>query len=643
MQIKNIVLYKDNSHQPRVLPFKIGKVNIITGDSSTGKTAIIDIIDYCLGSKSFHVKGEKIRDVVSWFAITIQFENEQVFVARQNPLVVDQQSVSDIYFDYGSEVNIPSFDELSNNSNITALNKFISNKLNFHDNLHTSENNTRDALEANFKHSRLFSFQPQTTIAQHKYLFFTQDEPFMPQAIKDTLPYILGAIKENELMILQKIANKRKELNKFLRQQKIEESIQSQSIHQLKMLINEAKELELIPHDIQSHTDDEAIAVLQQISNMDAITIHTSIAENENLNVLLREQETLRKNLSEIKNEIQAVKDFSNDSDDYLGEVKTQHDRLLSIGLYQEPTDKAYWNSLLGKETAMLVPSIEAINKSLSELKQNLEVVELEKPKVQKILTELFEKQSNISDRMNEIRIEINNIYKQNQEIEKLKNTNVKKGRVIGRISLFLESLENLKKDSVLNTSIDKLIKEIDDLESTISKEEKADKLNAILNKINITMSSWSDRLEWEYKNYNLRFDLQKLTVHADSDKKSESLQQMGSGANWLACHLFIHLALHKHFIDTKRPVANFIIFDQPTQIHYPNGYIQEDGTMVKSDDERADERMFDFFFEIANQLAPNLQIIVTDHANFKKDNFQNAIIEEWRGGQKLVPVEWIK
>ena len=40
MQIKNIILYKDAEHQ-RVLSFELGKVNIITGESKSGKTALI--------------------------------------------------------------------------------------------------------------------------------------------------------------------------------------------------------------------------------------------------------------------------------------------------------------------------------------------------------------------------------------------------------------------------------------------------------------------------------------------------------------------------------------------------------------------------------------------------------------------------
>lgn len=48
MQIKDIVLYGKNN-KTRILQFKIGEVNVITGDPSTGKTALIDIVDYCLG------------------------------------------------------------------------------------------------------------------------------------------------------------------------------------------------------------------------------------------------------------------------------------------------------------------------------------------------------------------------------------------------------------------------------------------------------------------------------------------------------------------------------------------------------------------------------------------------------------------
>ena len=641
MQIKNIVLYKNSNFDHRILPFQTGEVNIITGESSTGKTAIIDIVDYCLGSKSFNVKGSKIRDSVSWFAVTVQFANEEVFIARENPTFLGKQSTKAIYFSHADNIVIPRFKELTNNSTISALNDFISNKLGISENLQIAPNNTRDSLETTFKHSRLFSFQPQNVIAEFKYLFFNQDDPFVSMAIKDTFPYILGAIREDELLIQQKLTSKKKELNKLLRQKKVEESIHEQSITQLKSLVEEAKELDLISESIDIQNDEDAIAALKKVLELDE-TVQSISSENEQIGKLLEKKRGLKPELSDIKNEIYAVKSFSDNADTYKEQAASQHDRLLSIELYKEPTNKTHWNSLIGEEVDTITPTIEAINNSLKNLLDGLRFTEQEKPKIQRILIELEKKKDDKIDEVKAVEASIRHIYKQNAELDRLKNLNIKKGKVIGRISLFFDSVNLIEKDSSLNLKIASLNDEIEKLESSISQDEKENKINAILNKINIILSSWSDKINWEYQAYNLRFDIKKLTIFADSDTKSESLQQMGSGENWLACHLLIHLALHKHFIDKKRPVPNFIIFDQPTQVHYPKGYKETSDTKLESSDETADKRMFRFIFNVVRELTPNLQVIITDHADFNEQTFQSAIVEKWRDGKKLVPEEWL-
>ena len=130
MQIKNIILYKDAEHI-RIVPFDLGKVNIITGESKSGKTALIDIIDYCLGSKDCKVAEGVIRDNVYWFAITVVFnENEEYFIARMNPSIKGVSSISEIYLQQGSfSNNYPAFDEIETNSNLVGLKEFLSRKI----------------------------------------------------------------------------------------------------------------------------------------------------------------------------------------------------------------------------------------------------------------------------------------------------------------------------------------------------------------------------------------------------------------------------------------------------------------------------------------------------------------------------------
>ena len=54
MQIRELVLYGRNG-KVRHLPFSLGTVNIITGKSKSGKSAVGDIIDYCMGGSSCNI------------------------------------------------------------------------------------------------------------------------------------------------------------------------------------------------------------------------------------------------------------------------------------------------------------------------------------------------------------------------------------------------------------------------------------------------------------------------------------------------------------------------------------------------------------------------------------------------------------
>ena len=51
LAILKIILWpKEVSNGPKILPFAPGKINIVTGESGSGKSALTWIIDYCLGS-----------------------------------------------------------------------------------------------------------------------------------------------------------------------------------------------------------------------------------------------------------------------------------------------------------------------------------------------------------------------------------------------------------------------------------------------------------------------------------------------------------------------------------------------------------------------------------------------------------------
>ena len=102
--ILDIILY----NKKMILEFSLnpGELNIITGSSKTGKTALIEIIDYCFGSKSCKIPEGVITQAVEWVGIRLQIADGQVFICRKLPDTGENTS-SEIYYDVQSEIEIP--------------------------------------------------------------------------------------------------------------------------------------------------------------------------------------------------------------------------------------------------------------------------------------------------------------------------------------------------------------------------------------------------------------------------------------------------------------------------------------------------------------------------------------------------------
>lgn len=99
LKIKNILLYPvDDTLDPKIIKFDVNKVNVITGYSQRGKSAIISIIDYCLGSSECDIPVGTIREKVDKFAIYIMLGDQAIFLARDCP--GNDNKVSEIMYMY---------------------------------------------------------------------------------------------------------------------------------------------------------------------------------------------------------------------------------------------------------------------------------------------------------------------------------------------------------------------------------------------------------------------------------------------------------------------------------------------------------------------------------------------------------------
>lgn len=102
--IDKLLLWLKNG-KLRTLSFSNDKVNVITGNSKTGKTAILEIIDYCLcGSKeTVVISYEHIAENVAWYGIRF-FINDKVYTIARGEITEKGRFSKDYYFSQTGEI-----------------------------------------------------------------------------------------------------------------------------------------------------------------------------------------------------------------------------------------------------------------------------------------------------------------------------------------------------------------------------------------------------------------------------------------------------------------------------------------------------------------------------------------------------------
>ena len=177
MQLLDIVLYSHDGRR-RVLSLSSGGVNVVTGASKTGKSALIDIVDYCFGSGECRVPEGPIRRAVSWFGLRMQLAKGEAFVARRCPSS-HAASSEDCFVEVGEVVEVPDGSELRQTTNTKGLGALLSGWSGISDNLHDpAPGQTRPALTASIRHALALCFQPQDEIIRRQQLFHGAGDNF---------------------------------------------------------------------------------------------------------------------------------------------------------------------------------------------------------------------------------------------------------------------------------------------------------------------------------------------------------------------------------------------------------------------------------------------------------------------------------
>lgn len=636
MQIRKLILYGKNG-KVRSIPFKLGQVNIITGKSKSGKSAIGDIIEYCLGGDSCNIADGVIRENVSWYGLLLQFEEEQIFVARKNP-EPGQQSTSYCYVKRGKVVSMPETNEFTSNENVAGLEELLSQKVGISENLNIpSEGQSRNALTANIRHALYYCFQNQDEIAAKNFLFHRQAEDFITQSIKDTMPYFMGIINEDALEKEKERSILKRKI--VIEKRRIEEKrmLQGGGIKRGTALLAEAKYVGLLSDDIDIRYDsyDSVYAVLKNINEWSPVSIKNSGMDR--LSYLQTELDRCLSELSELDEDIKNAKNFAGESKGFIEEAGHQKLRLSSIGLFEKLDFRPNYCPLCSKEMDSPLPNVEMIKAAINNLNKNIENVEREKPKLRKYIDGLEDNRQKLREQVQRIRDEIDGIYLQNQEANQIKDLNARRAKIVGRISLWLESVEKDDGLEKRKEEIKKMEERLKELDEYLDKEAIEDRKQSILSRLSIDMTEWAKQLCLEHSDNPYRLDMNKVTVVVDKEDRPVPLKQMGSGSNWVGIHLITYFALQKFFVKSHRPVPRFLFLDQPSQVYFPSELDE------KKTDIKMVNKLYDFIIQQISDLSGELQVIIVDHVNLDNEEFKKRIVEDWWGDNNLVPTEWYK
>lgn len=645
MQIQSIILYH-SSGKTRILSFELGRVNIITGKSNTGKSSLAEIVDYCLGRSTFTIPEGAIRDSVAWYAVILQVFDTQVFIAKPAPsgdAVIPTQS--QVFLHIASKVTIPSLSELEPNSNDDALVEYLSGLVGISRNLNIpEEGQTRRPLEATLRHSKFYLFQPQSVVANKDVLFHRQAEPFIPQTIKDTLPYFLGAMKEDRLRILNELRSARRDLSRVKRRLNEAESITSESSDRAYALLIEAQQVGLAPAMLVPQDLNETLELLKATLAWQPSSVLP--ISNDRLLQMQQTVNDLRDEFERVHSRIQGVQLHLEEARGYSNEAVHQKMRLQSIELINEPNGHLDICPLCNSEMKQPAPSAAAVRNALEEMNRSLQSVDRERPRLEDYLRGLNDKREEIRQDIERNELAIKGILSEDEVARQIRDANSRISRVVGRISLYLETVELTNAISPLRDEVERLEALVGDYERQLDPNEVQDVQTSILSIMANWMSQWASRLHLEHSGFPYRFDIEKLTVIADRPGRPIPLERMGGGENWLGCHLITIMALHRYFVEQMRPVPRFVFLDQPTQVYFPSDvYNALEGRKeeLRDYDREAVNRMFEFLFDVCQELAPHFQIIVTEHANLDTDRFQGALVEEpWTEGLGLIPQDWL-
>lgn len=651
-QIRKLVLWpKKENRAYKEISFQLGKINVITGSSRTGKSAIIPIVDYCLGSKECSIPVSIIRDACSWFGVVIKTKDSEMLLARKEP--GNKKSTDEMMFIIDKEITIPEVPYKNNSRERVCRSLDEIAKITFQ-NIGEDEENGFNSRPS-FRDMMAFSYQPQNIIANANTLFYKADTMEHRQKIINIFPYILGALNGDVLEKRKRIEILKKELKK---KEKELENLQRVSLKwevEIKSWLKKAQGVGLLDKSLKfdNLTYDGYLNYLSEVSEKCADNVNVS---SEGIELTLKDINELKMQEREISNKLVLLSNrkremmmFYNNISEYAKNLCIQRDRLAI----------ADWIFDLSRESSIcpFCGVKHKVDSKIHSMVENLKRIETEIEDTKEIPASFEREFSLVNGEINTLSEQLTGVQNGLKTLEyELHGEN--KGytleeisKFIGRIQYAKEVYSNAFDNDVLEKNINNLNEQIKELQKEVNEREIARKINNSLREIQKRIMKKLPDLDLENPYNQVNLDYKNLTLRIDNNGREDYLWQIGSGSNWISYHLATILSIHEFAASSSSssPLAQFLIIDQPSQVYFPRKLSEKsvsDDQKLEDEDIIAVNKMFKVMSSSIKEQKENIQIIVLEHAGEEVwqdvDNVNKVC--EWREeNERLIPTDWLE
>ena len=572
--ISRIFLF-DSKGEKREVKLNDG-LNIITGDSKTGKSAIIEIIDYCLFSSRSTIPKGIINNWTDLFCIVLKSVEKNIIIARPSfksnnsnkvyfKIEVDETFLDDFSINYFHNIELKNFKDAQNEFEKHLGISVLDTRSDDEDSKQTSGG------KVTMRSFIPFIFQHQNLIANKHSLFYRFDDFYKRRKTIDDYPILMGW-ENSEFFLL------RRELEEKVKLLKAEKKL----IDKIKI---DNKELESKIYPLISNYYkfigkelDEGLQLkdLKKIVyNLPDVT-KNSFSDSElklTYNKYLEERYNLKIQLDEVIELLEKLKTNNTLSDNY----NTSLLKLKSFALVSDSQNELVC-PLCSHEVENLSAKINSVNESKENLLDEFSKIGTYANDSSKQIEDLSKKRDKLKKEIVQITTEISKIEKQLNEFN---NTNsfyekvyVLKGTTIANVENLIERSKLSKTNSV---DIEELEREIEKLKNQLAGYNIEEKIKAAEVLLNTKMTEICKKLDFEkeLEPGKLLFSLKDFSFKYNFNNKEDILlTEMGSGSNWLAIHLSVFLGfLYLNSVSEKSSIPSILILDQPSQVYFPNKY----------------------------------------------------------------------